>query len=108
MKVSVDSSSYDEHQLFFVRKLCEMVIADLRRAGIEDESGEELAEQIAFTMCCLADGSTNLEMNGEKFLPCLVFSQDEGYSEVLSSGGGSWMHEYVGSTVWDVYHEDEQ
>lgn len=107
MQVSIDSSKYDEHQLFFVRKLCEMVIADLRRAGIDDETGEELAEQIAFTMCCLADGSTNLELNGQPFRSCLMFSQDECYTEVLSSGSGSWMHEYVGSTVWDIYHEDE-
>lgn len=107
MQVSIDSSKYDRHQLFFVRKLCEMVIADLRRAGIDDETGEELAEQVAFTMCCLADGSTVLEMNGKAFRPCLMFSQDEDYTELLSSGSGSWMHEYVGSTVWDVYHGDE-
>ena len=107
MQVSIDLSKYDEHQLFFVRKLCEMVIADLRRAGIDDETGEELAEQVAFTICCLADGSTNLEMNGKSFRPCLMFSQDDRYTEVLSSGSGSWMHEYVGSTVWDVYHEVE-
>ena len=107
MQVSVDSSRFDEHQLFFVRKLCEMLIADLRRAGFDDEAGEELAEQVAFTMCSLTDGSTNLEMNGKKFRPCLMFSQDENYSVVLSSGSGSWMHEYVGSTVWDVYHEDD-
>ena len=107
MQVSIDSSKYDKHQLFFVRKLCEMVVADLRQAGIGDEIGEELAEQIAFTMCCLSDGSTYLELNGRPFLPCLMFGQDDDYSEVLSSGGSSWMHEYVGSTVWDIYHEDE-
>ena len=77
MQVSIDSSKYDEHQLFFVRKLNEMVVADLRRAGIDDETGKELAEQVAFTMCCLAGGSTILEMNGTAFRPCLMSSHDE-------------------------------
>jgi len=107
MKVSIDSSEFDKHQLFFVRKICEMLRQDLQRAGIDDEVGEELATQIAFAMCCLTDGSTILEFDGKPFLPCLTFSQDDDYSEVLSSGGGSWMHEYAGGTVWDVYHEEE-
>ena len=107
MKVSVDSFKFDDHQLFFVRKLCEMLVTDLRNAGIDDERGEELATQLAFSMCCLTDGSTILEFDGRPFLPCLTFSQDEEYSEVLSSGGASSMHEYVGSTVWDIYHDEE-
>jgi len=51
--------------------------------------------------------SSNLEFDGQPFRACLMFSQDADYTEVLSSGSGSWMHEYVGSTVWDIYHEDE-
>lgn len=107
MNVTIDSSRYDKHQLFFVRKLCEMIVGDLQRAGIDDEAGEEIATQVAFTMCCLTDGSTILELDGKPFLPCLMFSQDDDYAELLSCGGASWMHEYVGSTVWDVYHEEE-
>ncbi len=107
MKVSIDSSQYDKHQLFFVRKLCEIVAGDFQRAGVGDEKSEELAAQIVFSMCCLTDGSTMLEFDGKPFLPCLTFSQDEDYADVLSSGSGSWMHEYVHSTVWDVYHEED-
>ena len=107
MKVSIDRSQYDKHQLFFVRKLCEMLMGELQRAGIDDENSEELAAQLAFSMCCLTDGSTILELDGKPFLPCLTFSQDDDYTEVLSSGRGSWLHEYVHGTVWDVYHEGE-
>ena len=107
MKVSIDSSKYDKHLLFFVRKLCEIVRGDLQRAGIDEETSEELTTQIAFSMCCLADGSTILEFDGKSFLPCLTFSQDDDYSELLSSGGSSSMHEYVVGTVDDVFHEEE-
>jgi hypothetical protein len=108
MKISIDSAKYDEHQLFFVRKLCEMVRGDLQRAGIDDETSEELTTQVVFTMCCLADGSTILEFDGKSFLPCLTFSQGDDYSELLSAGGGSWMHEYVAGTVDDVFHEEDE
>ena len=107
MKVSIDSSQYDKHQLFFVRKLCEMLMGNFQRAGVDDEKSEELVGQAAFSMCSLIDGSAILELDGKPFLPCLTFSQDDDFTEILSSGSGSWMHEYVHGTVWDVYHEEE-
>ena len=108
MKIVIDASRYDEHQLFFVRKLCEILRGDLQRAGIDAEVSEELATEIAFSMCCLTDGSTILELDGKPFRPCLTFGQDDDYSELLSSGRASWMHEYVPGTVFGVYHEDTE
>ena len=100
-----DFAQFDECQLGFVDSICKSIKVELENAGVDPELQMELTTQIAFSVCCIIDGSTQIERAGEPIRPCLTFAVNEEYTELLSSGGATSCHEYAVGFSEDLFIE---
>src|SRR5580658_2180150 len=99
MKVSIDWEEFDGLQKYILHEIIRSVHQNLLESGIDREKIPDLADGIAFDLCCVIDGSTVIPRPGGRILPILTFAMDASMEELISSGGGSWMHELVHAAV---------
>ncbi len=104
MKITVDSERFDELQMHVLEQLITCVTNGLRKAGVTDDAILfEATGELAFSVAAIFDGSAVMELDGDPVVPVLTFAKERGGEDLISAGGGSWMHEYVFGTVDDMF-----
>ena len=99
MKLSTDRNNFDDLQRSLLRQFIDSIYRSLLDAGVPRDKLSELVTEIAFNICCAIDGSTVMRRADGRVLPFLTFTKDATLEEIISSGKGSWMHEYVHGAV---------
>ena len=108
MDVIEDSSKFDKLQSALLIEIIQTIRRELERGGITGEAAYKLTGHLTFQVCCVVDGCSILEHEGEPIEPVLTFQQ--GGSALLTASGGtmtSWMHEYAHGTVDIVFGKSE-
>jgi hypothetical protein len=99
-KVTLDKDKFDQFQIEMVTAIIGTIVRELGKANLPNEQFKDLATGIAFHVCCILDASQPFGNEEDDIFPVITF-QAEGYAEdeVISCGGGSYMHEYVHGLV---------
>lgn len=105
ISVHQDTMQFDECQLGLVDNICRSIKAEIEKLDIDVDRQMELTTQIAFSVCCILDGSTKIERNGVQIRPCLTFSLDEAYAKLLATNGATSCHEYAVGFSEDLFME---
>jgi len=88
----------------FIVSIMQEIKVDLVRVETPDDLVRELTERIAFSVASLIDGSrTSTTSDGAELNPILCFRTAD--DELVHSGGGSFMHEYVQRLSSEVFGE---
>lgn len=101
MIVSNDWERFDTLQRALLHEFIDSIYQNLTDAAVPSEQVQQLLAEISFDVCCAIDGSTLMhsDSGGARILPILTFAKHATLEELTSSGGGSWMHEYVHEAV---------
>jgi hypothetical protein len=80
--------------------------SDLADSGISEERLADVTGDVAFSIAAIIDGSRVMQADGQPLIPVLTFAEDSERTKLVVRSGGSSMHEYVHSTVDDIFDED--
>lgn len=109
MKITFDTDRFDEFQLRVVEELIVSIRDGLREAGISDDNKlYEATGNLAFSVAAIIDGSRVMKLEEKAVVPVLTFAKERNGDELIAVEGGSWLHEYVFSTIDDVFDNDEE
>lgn len=99
-RIKRDAHKFDECQREMVNAIIGNVVAEVEQLKLPDDQLKDLVTRIAFHVCCVLDGSQTFSKEADDIFPAVTF-QAEGCAddEVISCGGGSYMHEYVHGLV---------
>ncbi|RKR66459.1 hypothetical protein C8C94_0917 [Acidovorax sp. 94] len=101
MKLIEDSHAFDEMQKTLMGALIESVRGELESENLSPDIARSLVEKISFSLAVILDGSRDSTFNGSEVVPFLTFQNDD--EDLISSGGGSWMHEYAFGLIKQIY-----
>ena len=104
MKLIEDGGVFDDMQQTLIGSLIESIKSELDSEDINPEIARNLLEKISFSIAVILDGSRDTIFEGEEAFPVLTFQNED--ENLISSGGGSWMHEYVFGIIKKL-HGDE-
>jgi len=106
MQVTIDRAAYDARQLSLTREIARAARDALRDTGLAPERLEKAVQNLTFRITAILDGSGDLDFEEDVAIPVVMFTnQDDEVTEVVSSGGTSFMHEYAMSVASDVLGE---
>lgn len=103
MQLIEDGRKFDEMQRTLIGALVQSVKEELASEKLDPTLARDLLEKISFSIAVILDGSRDAEFDGEEVLPFLTFQNEE--DDLISSGGGSWMHEYVFAVINEICGE---
>lgn len=106
MKVIEDMDQFDEMQMKFLDYLLDGIVQSLAESGLKGKALRAATESVAFSVTTVIDGSVIMRVKRKKFAPILTFAKNGNKKELISSGGGSWMHEYVVGYVEGIFGEE--
>jgi hypothetical protein len=104
MKVEIDRDEFDDLQMEVGYAIAHEVYTALKKAGVAD--GEQLEEIVAgalFHIGCILDGSAEVKGSNGPMETVLTFRRDQHDTTLISSGGGSWIHEYADGIAEDYF-----
>jgi hypothetical protein len=100
----IDETSFDYAQMALLCQLVEVVEGLVADLDLPLEKTIEIVTDIVWGICCNVDGSTIINTPHGRILPILGFGEGLGEMRtVTTSGGESWMHEYVHSVVDEYF-----
>lgn len=105
MKIKEDRDTFDELQSVVLYHLMTSIIEHLKEAGLKGKKLRKAAEDIGFAVGAIIDGSADMPHEKGRVLPVLTFAVNDKYKELISSDGGSWLHEYVIGFLDDLLPE---
>jgi len=103
MQLTKDGDKFDELQSIFIGGIIDEVKTQLESANLSASQVRDLLEKISFSVATILDGSCSVEFDGVEASPIITFQS--GDTELIYSGGNSWMHEYVFGTISEIYGE---
>lgn len=106
MDITENESAFDKRQLALTREIIRAIKGDLADSGIPEERLADVTGDVAFSIAAIIDGSRVMQADGQPLIPVLTFADDAQRSKFIGRAGGSFMHEYVHSTVDDIFDED--
>lgn len=101
MRLSLDSTRFDEQQLLLVRELVQSIDAKLKEAGLSGEKLAETTASIAFSVASTIDDTSAIEADGEEVHPYLTFRTSD--EELIHCGENSYTHEFVYEVLQRLY-----
>jgi len=101
MKLIEDGNTFDEMQKTLMGALIESVKGEVESENLSPETARSLVEGISFSLAVILDGNRDATFDGNEVVPFLTFQNDD--DDLVSSGGGSWMHEYVFGLIRQIY-----
>ncbi len=104
MKLIEDGEAFDDLQRTLIGALVESIKDEIASEDINKEVARSLLEKISFSIAVILDGSRDAIFNGEEAFPFLTFQNED--DDLISSGGNSWMHEYVFEVIKE-FHDNE-
>jgi hypothetical protein len=106
MDITENESAFDKRQLALIREIIRAIKSDLADSGIAEERLADVTGDVAFSIAAIIDGSRAMQADGQPLIPVLTFAEDSERTKLLGRSGDSFMHEYVHSTVDDIFDED--
>jgi hypothetical protein len=101
MKLIEDGHHFDEMQQTLIGALIESIKDEVESEKLAPELARSLVEKISFSIAVILDGSRDATFDGNEAFPFMTFQNEE--DDLVSSGGGSWMHEYVFGVINQLY-----
>lgn len=101
MKLIEDGGVFDDMQQTLIGSLIESIKGELDSEDISPEIASSLLEKISFSISVILDGSRDAMFEGKEAFPVLTFQDED--DNLISSGGGSWMHEYVFGIIKELH-----
>jgi hypothetical protein len=92
MELQLNLEKFEERQAIFVTELAKTIQVKLAEAGLESEKVKELTGALAFSISCMIDGISGIELDGVEVQPYLTFQIDD---ELVHCGENSFMHELI-------------
>jgi len=106
IQLVINESRFDYAQMDLLCQLVDIVDRGVADLEMPQTKIIEIVTEITFGICCDIDGSTIISTPRGRILPILAFAEDVGGTQALtSSGGQSWMHEYVHGVVEEYFAE---
>ena len=102
MKLTTETSKFEEHQALFISDIVETITVKLKEAGVDSEKMEDLTASIALSIAGIIDDSANIEVNGVEVHPYLTFRVND--DEIIHCGENSYTYEYVYGMVKKLFH----
>lgn len=103
-RIIEDENRFDELQRHVLRTIVESIREDIKDLKLSEDEKFDLTSNIAFSVAAIIDASRIMELDGQEVLPILAFAKTRGGEELITSDGGSWMHEYAAGMVDDVFN----
>jgi hypothetical protein len=95
-KLKLDPHTFDACQKEMATAIIREISEELGTLKLPDDQMKDLVARVAFHVCCLIDGCRSIEKNGADISSVLTFQTNACTDdEVITSGGNSYMHEYV-------------
>ena len=92
MDLQLNPAKFEERQAIFVNELTKTIQVKLTEAGLESDKVKELTGALAFSITCMIDGISGIELDGMEVQPYLTFQIDD---ELVHCGENSFMHELI-------------
>ena len=92
MELQLNPAKFEERQAIFVTELTKTIQVKLTEAGLESDKVKELTGALAFSITCMIDGISGIELDGMEVQPYLTFQIDD---ELVHCGENSFMHELI-------------
>ena len=92
MELQLNLEKFEERQAIFVTELTKTIQVKLTEAGLESDKVKELTGALAFSITCMIDGISGIELDGTEVQPYLTFQVDD---ELVHCGENSFMHELI-------------
>ena len=92
MELQLNLEKFEERQAIFVTELTKTIQVKLTEAGLESDKVKELTGALAFSITCMIDGISGIELDGMEVQPYLTFQIDD---ELVHCGENSFMHELI-------------
>lgn len=106
MDIISNYSDFDSLQLQLARVLVEDVTDTLfDELEIDKETLVSVGRSISFSIAAILDGSRIISGQQKRLIPHIAFANSDDRSTLVTSAGGSWMHEYVHGLVSELYGE---
>ena len=102
MKLTLETSKFEEHQAIFTAEIVEKVKIKLQEAGVGQEKLEDLTAGIALSIASTIDDTAGIEANGTEVHPYLTFRTND--IELIHCGEISYTYEYVYGTMKKLFH----
>ncbi len=93
MKLTVETSKFEEHQAIFIAEIVEKVKIKLQEAGVDQDKLEDLTAGISLSIASTIDDTAGIELNGTEVHPYLTFRIND--DEIIHCGENSYTYEYV-------------
>ena len=106
MEITKNKPEFDKRQIKLIREIIVAVKNTLAESSVSLDEQADLTGDIAFSIASIIDGSRVMQADGRPLVPVLAFAENAQRTKLLVTEGGSFMHEYVFSTVDDVYDAD--
>jgi hypothetical protein len=105
MHIRTDESAFDRCQLHLIREIIRAIKSDLADAGVSEDRLADVTGDVAFSIAAIIDGSRVIRAEGEPVIPIITFAEDAERTKLVGRPYGSFMHEYVHSTVDEVFDD---
>ncbi|HEY1717188.1 MAG TPA: hypothetical protein VGH42_02705 [Verrucomicrobiae bacterium] len=106
MTAKVNAKEFNALQIRLIITLALDIKSRLEKMGLGED--RELIESLLFDISVIIDGSREMKFNGKQIKPILMFAEDKEYKQLITSGGGSWMHEICGKVVSKMFEKADE
>lgn len=104
MKLVEDSEIFEDLQMELAFEMIKSIQSHLGKLALDEEQKKILVQKMAFSICCILDGSQVVELDGQQLRPILAFHQEE--ETLIWPGGAAWTHEAVMGLVDELFEGD--
>jgi hypothetical protein len=102
MKLTIETSKYEEHQAVFTAEIIERIKIKLQEADIDQAKLEDLTASIALTVTSIIDDAAMIENDGVEVHPYLTFRTND--EELIHCGESSYTYELVYGVMQKLFH----
>jgi hypothetical protein len=101
MNIEINLDEFKKRQTALIQLMAIDFRHRLEKMGLGED--QELVEGLVFDICAILDGSREAKVGGKQLLPFITFADDRKGENLVSAGGGSWMHEICSDVVEKIY-----
>lgn len=102
MKLTLETSKFEEHQAIFTAEIVEKVKIKLQEAGVGQDMLEDLTAGIALSIASTIDDTAGIQANGTEVHPHLTFRTND--DELIHCGENSYTYEHVYDAMKKLFH----
>jgi hypothetical protein len=101
MNLKTDREEFNKRQVRLIEEISYNIRNRLEKMGLGTD--QELVETLVFDISVILDGGREIELEGKRIKPVLMFADDNEGNRLVTAGSGSWMHEICGEVVGKMF-----